>query len=170
MKNTGTLVLCAIFSCMTILTQAQEKPIPVNEPNYNKPKLFESLPEKITVDASTLENLFSFDLNRPANINIAGIQFEGNVSSKSAPSVNDVNQTNTVVIIKLTNYPGANFTLNKITNSDGSVSYSGRIISFQHGDLFELQNQKGNWVLVKKNYYDLINEKTMTKILNLSRF
>src|SRR6476660_7548746 len=83
MKNTSTLVLCAIFSCITILTQAQEKPIPVNEPNYNKPKLFQNLPERIPVDIPTLESLFSSDLNRPASINIAGVQFEGNIASKS---------------------------------------------------------------------------------------
>ena len=158
MKSTSTLVLCAIFSCITILTQAQEKPIPVNEPNYNKPKLFQNLPERIPVDASTLESLFSSELNRVASINLAGAQFEGNIASKTAPSVNDVNQSSSTVIIKLSNYPGANFTINKISNTDGSTSYTGRIISFQHGDLFELQNQKGNWVLIKKNYYDLINE------------
>ena len=158
MKNTSTLVLCAIFSCITILTQAQEKPIPINEPNYNKPKLFQNLPERIPVDVSTLESLISSDLNRVATINIAGVLFEGTVASKTAPSVNDINQSNTTVIIKLTNYPGANFTINQIINTDGSTNYTGRIISFQHGDLFELQNQKGNWVLVKKNYYDLINE------------
>ena len=154
MKNTSTLVLCAIFSCITILTQAQEKTIPVNEPNYNKPKLFQNLPERIPVDASTLESLFGVDMNRAANITIAGIHFQGNVSSKTT---NDVNQANTV-IIGLTNYPGANFTLSKISNPDGTISYTGRIISFQHGDLFELQKQKDNWVLVKKNFYDLINE------------
>ena len=158
MKNTSTLVLCAIFSCITILTQAQEKPIPINEPNYNKPKLFQNLPERIPVDVSTLESLISSDLNRVASINIAGVLFEGSIASKTAPSVNDINQSNTTVIIKLTNYPGANFTINQIINADGSTNYTGRIISFQHGDLFELQNQKGNWVLVKKNYYDLINE------------
>ena len=154
MKNTSTLVLCAIFSCITILTQAQEKTIPVNEPNYNKPKLFQNLPERIPVDASTLESLFGVDMNRAANITIAGIHFQGNVSSKTT---NDVNQANTV-IIGLTNYPGANFTLSKISNPDGTISYTGRIISFQHGDLFELQKQKDNWVLIKKNFYDLINE------------
>jgi hypothetical protein len=144
---------------MTILTQAQEKPIPINEPDYNKPKLFQNLPERIPVDASTLESLFSSELNRAASITIAaGIQFEGNITSKTAPSANDVNQSNSTVVIKLSNYPGANFTVNKIINTDGSTSYTGRIISFQHGDLFELQNQKGNWILVKRNYYDLINE------------
>ena len=160
MKSTSTLVLCAIFSCITILSQAQQKSIPLNEPDYNKPKLFQNLPERIPVDVSTLENLFNFDMNRPANITISGIQFEGNVSSKGSndlSQVGTVSQTNSVVI-HLTNYPGANFTVTKIINPDGTISYTGRIISFQHGDLFELQNQKGNWILVKKNYYDLINE------------
>ena len=160
MKNTSTLVLCAIFSCITILAQAQERPIPVNEPNYNKPKLFQNLPEKIVIDASILENVFNADLNRPAAINAGAIQFQGNVASKT---LNDANKTGTesvtnTVIINLANYPGANLTISKTSNPDGTTTYTGRIISFQHGDLFELQNQKGVWVLVKKNFYDLINE------------
>ena len=154
MKNTSTLVISAIFSCITILTQAQDKSIPINEPNYNKPKLFQNLPDRIAVDASTLENLFSLDVNHAASINMAGIQFQGNVSSKNNT---DVTQSSTI-IINLTNYPGANFTLTKISKPDGTINYAGRIVSFQHGDLFELQNQKGNWLLVKRNYYELINE------------
>jgi hypothetical protein len=149
-------VISTIFSCITILTQAQEKSIPINEPNYNKPKLFQNLPDRIAVDASTLENLFTLDVNHAASINTAGIQIQGNVSSKNSIS-NDVTQSSTI-IIGLTNYPGANFTLTKTSRPDGTINYAGRIISFQHGDLFELQNQKGNWVLVKRNYYELINE------------
>ena len=156
MKNTSTLVISMIFSCITILTQAQEKSIPINEPNYNKPKLFQNLPDKIAVDASTLESLFRLDVNHAANINTTGIQIQGNVSSKNSIR-NDVTQSSTI-IIGLTNYPGANFTLTKTSNPDGTISYAGRIISFQHGDLFELQNQKGNWALVKRNNYELINE------------
>lgn len=156
MKNTSTLVISTIFSCITIFTQAQEKSIPINEPNYNKPKLFQNLPDRIAVDASTLDNLFSLDINHAASINMAGIQFQGNVASKIN---NTDNQTQgSTIIIGLTNYPGANFTLTKASNPDGTISYAGRIISFQHGDLFELQNQKGNLVLVKRNYYELINE------------
>lgn len=154
MKNTSTLVISTIFSCITILAQAQDKSIPINEPNYNKPKLFQNLPDRLAVDASTLENLFSLGVNHAASINMAGIQFQGNVSSKSST---DVSQSSTI-IIGLTNYPGANFTLTKTSKPDGTNNYAGRIISFQHGDLFELQNQKGNWVLVKRNYYELINE------------
>ena len=156
MKNTGTLVLCAIFSCITILTQAQDKSIPLNEPDYNKPKLFQNLPEKINVDVATLETLFNADINHPASMTIAGVQFQGNVSSKNN-IISTTSQTSTV-ILSLSNYPGANFTLSKIISADGTTSYIGRIISFKRGDLLELQNQKGNWVLVKRNYYDLINE------------
>src|SRR4029078_13589983 len=95
MKNTGTLVLCTIFSCITILTQAQEKPIPINEPNYNKPKLFQNLPERITVDISTLESIFSADQGRPANINIsAGIQLQGSVTSKTT---NDISAVDAII-------------------------------------------------------------------------
>ena len=157
MKNTGTLVLCTIFLCITVVTQAQDQRIPLNEPNLNKPKLFQNLPEKIVVDASTLEGAFDLAKGSAASINIGGgLLLQGNVLSKTN-ATDDVIQNNTV-IISLANYPGANFTLTKINNADGTIGYVGRIISFQHGDLLELQNQKGNWVLVKRNFYDLINE------------
>jgi hypothetical protein len=156
MKNTSTLVLCTIFSCITILSQAQDKSIPLNEPNLNKPKLFQNLPEKITVEVSSLESLFTIELGHSVNTKLGSFQLLGDVLSKS--SANDIGTQNNTVIVNLSNYPGANLTLSKINNSDGTIGYTGRIISFQHGDLFELQNQNGSWVLVKRNFYDLINE------------
>jgi hypothetical protein len=61
-------------------------------------------------------------------------------------------------VINSTNYNGARLTFSKTSNRDGSVSYNGRIVSFQHGDLFELKNQEGSFVLIKRNFYELVNE------------
>jgi hypothetical protein len=41
---------------------------------------------------------------------------------------------------------------------DGTTKYTGRIISIRHGDLYQLIQEDAGWVLVKKNFYDLINE------------
>jgi RecB family endonuclease NucS len=42
---------------------------------------------------------------------------------------------------------------------DGTVKYNGRLMTdFQHGDLFVLQQKDGGFALVKKNFYDVINE------------
>jgi hypothetical protein len=154
MKTTSTLVLSSIFVCFSLLAHAQVKQVPLNEPDRNKPKLFQNLPEKINVEAATLESMFSLESNRPAYLDIAGIPFQGNILSKST---DDVTSANTIVM-QLSNYPGANLTVSKIIQEDGSTKFIGRIISFKHGDLYELQNQKGNWVLVKRNFYDLVNE------------
>ena len=62
------------------------------------------------------------------------------------------------VVIRSTNYNGATLTISKTMNADETISYSGRIISFQSGDLFELQNKDGHLTLVKRNFYDLVNE------------
>jgi hypothetical protein len=38
------------------------------------------------------------------------------------------------VVIRSEVFNGARLTVSKITNPDGSIRYSGRIISFKHGD------------------------------------
>ena len=42
--------------------------------------------------------------------------------------------------------------------ADGSVRYSGRIISFQHADAYEINLENNQYVFVKKGFYDLVNE------------
>jgi len=62
------------------------------------------------------------------------------------------------VVVRLSDFKGATLTLSSFTHPDGTVTYSGRIISFQHADLFELQYQNEQYFLIKKNYYELVNE------------
>lgn len=157
MKSLRTSVLCAGIALCSLGSFAQENKAPVNEPDLNKPRLFTGLPERIQLSADDISNLFGNPLGRAATLKLTDdnrFQFEGEVISSSSKYENRIQS----VVIRSTNFNGANLTLSKITGSDGSVKYRGRIISFAHGDLYELENQNGQYVLVKKNFYDLINE------------
>jgi hypothetical protein len=170
MKNPSTAVLCLLFVLFAFISNGQTEKIPLNEPDYNKPKIFGDLPDSIEVDAATISGLFN--LAKGATIapsfsnrsTTANFQLRGEVVSKS-----DNTPTNGLarsaghgainsMILKLTDYNGANFTISKITNPDGTVQYKGRIINFKSGDLFVLQNVNGKLVMVKKDYYALVNE------------
>lgn len=158
MKNLRTTVLCAVLALSATGSFAQEKnkAVPVNEPDYNRPKLFAGLPDKIQVSAETLGSLFNTALGRSASITVSEeshFQFNGEVISSGIKSQNVQS-----VVIRSTNYNGAVFSVSKTNNADGTVSYRGRIISFKHGDFYNLENQNGQYTLVKKNYYDLVNE------------
>lgn len=156
MKNLCTIAICVLLMISGITVNAQNR-IPLNEPDLNKPKLFSNLPEKISVNASELETYFTTQVGANTQLSLASDanqKFEGNLVSRSERSVDGV-QT---AIIRSSNYNGSRMTVTKRLNDDGTVTYLGRIISFQHGDLYELQNLQGQWFLVKKNYYDLVNE------------
>jgi hypothetical protein len=61
-------------------------------------------------------------------------------------------------VIRSGNFNGATLTLSSSAQPDGAVKFTGRIISFKHGDAYELQNQNDQYILIKRNYYELINE------------
>lgn len=156
MKNLRTAVLCAGLALCSLGSYAQGKPV-VNEPDYNKPKLFSHLPARIPVNTVELESLFQNAVGKATSLEVADdvqFRFEGEVVSAGSKYQNTLQS----MVIRSTNFNGANFNISRITNADGTITYRGRIISFNHGDLFELQNQNGQYALVKKNFYDLINE------------
>lgn len=130
--------------------------VPINEPDYNRPKLFAALPDRIPVNTATISNLFTTSIGQAATVSLSADnqqRFSGQVISTGAKS-----QGVQTVVIRSTNFAGATFSLSRTTNTDGSVAFRGRIISFKHGDFYDLVNENGNYVLVKKNFYDLVNE------------
>ena len=156
MKNLRTAALCACIMLYNLCSIAQTQ-IRSSDPTIIKPKLFQGLPENISINPDNLSSLLNTPVGHAVSINLSDIsnfQFEGQVISASSPGENNI-QT---VVIRSTNYNGARLTLSGIINADGTISYSGRILSFQHGDLFELKNQDGHYILVKRKLNDLINE------------
>jgi hypothetical protein len=74
-------------------------------------------------------------------------------------SKSDANDQNVkTVVIKSSNRKGATLTFTRIRKEDGSFSYIGRMLSYNHGDAFEVVFEKGQYFLTKKKSLDIINE------------
>jgi hypothetical protein len=157
MKNLRTSLLCVMALLSALFTIAQDNRIPINEPDHNKPRLFDALPSRIPVSISELNAILDAPMGRTTSIALGeetGMRFDGEVVSVATQPDDQVRS----VVLRSRNYNGARLTLSRIAKADGTVSFVGRIISFQHGDLFELKNESGNLVLVKRNYHELVNE------------
>ena len=158
MKNLRTTLICACITLCSLYSAAQIQKVIVNEPNYNKPRLFDNLPEVIPVSIDNLNGLVNsitgVSINTSFSNDARTALFQGNVVS-SVSKYEDKVQT---VVIKSTNYNGATLYISKVITDDGTIKYNGRLMSFQHGDLYVLQQKDGGFVLVKKNFYDVINE------------
>jgi hypothetical protein len=155
MKNhvKGILCLTTLFFC--IVTHAQKKP-PVHEPEMNRPAQFSNLPDRIICHINDLESLLKFETGRNVTLPISeNLIFRGIVTSVASREDNTPMQS---VVIRSTNFPGSVLSFSKISVADGSVRYSGRIISFQHADAYEINLENNQYVFVKKGFYDLVNE------------
>ena len=149
LQTCSLLLLCALFSSISF-----GQTIPINEPDYNKAKLFQDLPDRLPVEVSSLQNLLNLQIGQQANFQLT------NSEGIQGPVVSSALKYNTIqsIVIRSTNRAGANFSFSKISLADGSVKYTGRIISRQHSDGFELSEENGKYFLVKKHFYDMMNE------------
>lgn len=152
---TGLVLIALLF---TTLANAQYKEhAPLNEPDFNRPRLFEKLPAEIPVSTAELNRLLSGEIT-------VGKQADtGDADAKLSPFKGTVvsaakEQKMRSVVIRTEAFNGATLTLSSFTNPDGTVTYRGRIISFKHGDAYELQQRDNQYVLVKKNFYELVYE------------
>lgn len=157
MKNLRTIAVCVSISLFNLCAAAQNGNLPINEPNYNMPKQFQALPDNIPVSMDDIITLFDSQVGSPVSINLSAdynFQFEGSVVCAVSKYDNAVRS----VVIRSSNYPGARLNISRITDVAGNISYTGRILSMQHGDLYELKQVNNHFKLVKKNFYNLINE------------
>ncbi|HQW43924.1 MAG: hypothetical protein IPP02_03380 [Chitinophagaceae bacterium] len=157
MKNLRTAALCVSISLYSLSSVAQTGDIPINEPNLNKPKLFQNLPDIIPVKMNNITVLMGAEVGRPVSLSLSDatvFQFEGIIVS----SVSKYENTIQSIVIRSTNFPGATLTVSRITDDTGNISYIGRMLSMQHGDMFELKNENSQFLLVKRKFYDLVNE------------
>ena len=144
-----------VLSMFLINTELIAQALPVREPDMNRPTLFQDLPEKINCRVNDLTAFLQSEIGSTVSFNFSGsVNFQGVVSSVASKFANTL-QT---VVIRSTNLPGAALSFSKLIKEDGSVSYIGRIISFQHGDAYEIVLQDGQYFFVKKHFYDLVNE------------
>lgn len=157
MKNFRTPVLCFSMMLFSLCSFAQNQTIPINEPDYNKPRLFDNLPDQIPVNIAKINELLTYTKGNPVDVvisNGSALRFTGTVVTAASKFQNKV----VSVVLRSTNYVGASLTISKLTDDNGNISYTGRLLSFNNGDLFVLRQVNDNYVLVKRKYYDLVNE------------
>jgi hypothetical protein len=156
MKN---LKLAAFFAGITFCSvcsfaqNVQKRSATVNEPDYNKPKLFGDLPDRINFDPGTLSTLLNKEVGQSISLTvIPQFLISGQVVSKAS------DQNSTSVVLRLTNRPGARLIFTKLTEQNSLVKYIGRIISLKHGDSYEILSENNQYYFKKKGIYDLVAE------------
>jgi hypothetical protein len=146
----GVIVLLIVTSAT-----AQTTSVPINEPDYNKPRLFSDLPQRMDISVQLLEQLFALPVGNTVVQQLSTqLRIDGTIVSKS--SVYDVNVKS--VVIRCHNRAGALFTFTRTTDAQGNAQYLGRIMSALHGDAFEIVKDNGIYVMTKIGLYDLVNE------------
>ena len=153
MRTLSTSVLSVCIMLCSLCTFAQDQKTPLNEPDYNKPRLFNDLPDRIDFNPANLVNLFQLKMGQSVTIPLtSGFNYTGEVVSTS----NEANVTS--VVIRSTNRAGARLTFTKVTDANNAVKYIGRIISLQYGDTYEIVLENDQYYFKKKGLYDLVNE------------
>lgn len=156
MKNLrpAAFSVCIIFYSVCCVAQSvQNRSVSINEPDYNKPKLFGDLPERINFDPIVLTALLNTKVGQSISLAVTpGFTISGQVVSKA----DDKNSSS--VVVRLTNRPGARLIFTKLTDPNNSIKYIGRIISLKHGDGYEFISENDQYYLKKKGIYDLMTE------------
>jgi hypothetical protein len=154
MKTLKTITICMALSLGFLYSGAQEK-LPFNQPDYNKPKIFDDLPKKINLKITDMDSLFDLAVGRSVMVKIAqNFHFKGTVVSKSGSSEDQVRS----VVIKSNTKNNAAFTFTRIPTGNGSFVYRGRILSKESIDAYEIVKENDQYVLEKKNYYEMVRE------------
>lgn len=155
MKFLKTAALAALLAVSYTPLSAQNVTVPLNEPNYNKPRVFSDLPSQMNLRLADMEALLNLSVGAQVNAMAAsGFPLIGTVVSKSNPG----NTLVKTVVIKSLTRQEATFTFSRITKEDGSLSYTGRMMSKSAGDALEIVKEGAGYVIRKKGFYDLINE------------
>lgn len=167
MKNQTlrTLCLCiAIFYTVNSSAQAVsgnqreslEKTVPINEPDYSKPKLFKEQADRININPSLdFKSIVRLKVGQSINIPFSSnFTFNGTIVSVS----DDMDPNVKSIVVKSLSRQGAVLTMSEITNEDKTISYVGRVVSQLHGDAFELVKEEGKYSFKKKSFYDLVTE------------
>jgi len=144
------MTFCSLCS---VAQSVQNRSVSVNEPDYNKPKLFGDLPDSINFDPTYFSALFNTQVGQSVTLSdIPGFTISGQVVSKAD------GQNSASVVVRLANRPGARLIFTKLTGANNSIKYLGRIISLKHGDSYEIVSENDQYYLKKKTINELVTE------------
>jgi hypothetical protein len=137
----GTILL--ILFGYTVNSQVN---VPLNQHPTIKPTLFNQLPEKLICPVAVLQNIFDSNSNTRLDVklanhfNVEGIVLERTTVTPQQLSIN----------IRCTNFKNALLNISRVTHQDGSVTFTGRMISPAYGDVLLLCEEKGEYSFVKQ--------------------
>jgi hypothetical protein len=152
MKVLKTSAIGVLLTLFVLRVSAQES-IHLKDPDYNKPHLFDDLPQKMKLRMTDLEGLLNLSVGASVKVFLAdNFQFKGTIVSSAKGS-----ETVRSVVVRSSDRKGATLTVTQ-TLKDGTFKYLGRIISLENGDAFDIVKENNEYVLEKKNLYDIISE------------
>jgi len=158
MKKIRTSLLCVSMAVLSVAAAAQTGDTPpLREPDYNLPKSFETYPDRFAVDMTALSSLLSATADAPVDVNIAqagSFRLTGRVMSSGTRN----NGATRSVVVRAASFADARIFISRTLLDDGTLLYTGRMLRKGYGDAYELQSAGGQYVFVKRNIYDLVNE------------
>jgi len=141
------LCLWSTVACVLLALQSncQTEP-PLNQHPVEKAALFALLPQKISIPASSLQNIFSATLSSNVSILLGTqLKIEGTVIAKCAVSPQQLS-----INIRCANFQNALLNISRITETNGTVSFIGRIVSLRHGDVLLLWEDNGQYSFIRQ--------------------
>ena len=137
MKIRSTIL--SLLLCLTTAAAFSQKS------TSGKPQVFAAYPNSIAVAENILQNMFTAIPGETISLSFSEeFAYTGTVLS------NDIKYNNLQsVIIKSAAYQNSLLQLSKITNTDNSFSYVGRIINPEAADGFELKKENNSYRLQK---------------------
>jgi hypothetical protein len=141
------LCLWGTIACMltAINADCQLTP-PLNQRPAEKAPLFSQLPEKISCSAVSLKNIFQASVNSTISVTISpSMKIEGLVLAKVAVTPEQLS-----INIRCTNFQDALLNISRITETDGTFSYIGRMVSPRYGDVLLLWQENGLYSFIRQ--------------------
>lgn len=138
MKHYATYALYILFSFISMTGFSQN--------NSQKPTQFNSYPAIVNCNQQELTKIFNTAQGQTINLSFSdNFNFSGTVTSNIVKYAN----LQTAIVVS-PDFSNTIFSVSKITNNDGSISYIGRIVNKNYFDGFELKkNTTGEYQLVK---------------------
>jgi len=129
----------SLFLSLTVMTG-------FGQANTPKPKQFSNFPEVIDCSEQELARVFNASAGQTISLSFSNnFTFAGNITSNL---VKYANLQSAVMVSP--DYANTIFSISKITNADGSLSYVGRIINKNYFDGFELKKNAAGAYELKK--------------------
>ncbi|HEX2532124.1 MAG TPA: hypothetical protein VHK69_00235 [Chitinophagaceae bacterium] len=157
MKYLFTCAVGVLLGLCSMHASAQDIRTVINTPLEQAPKskLFTDLPDNMRLQLSSLTALLDEPVGTSVQLSLTpSFRCTGAVVSRSDASDQRVKS----IVVRLSDRPGATLTFTRIRQDDGSFHYIGRILSFKHGDAYDIVRQGNDYRLQKKEAEDLLSE------------